>query len=87
MIDCSHANAGKDHTRQAAVCRNVLDQVRGGDRAILGLLIESQIEAGRQSWSPGAPLRYGVSITDACIGWDETQRLLREAAAVVRASR
>jgi len=77
MVDCSHDNSRKDHTRQSSVCEEVLDQVRAGERGILGVMVESQLEAGHQGWKPGAPLRRGVSITDACIGWDETARLLR----------
>jgi len=85
MVDCSHDNSAKDHTRQAATCREVLEQIRGGQAGILGLLLESNLEAGRQGWTPGAALRRGVSITDACMGWDETAALLAEAAAAVRA--
>jgi len=87
MVDCSHDNSAKDHTRQAGVWRDVLGQLRGGETRLLGLLLESNLEAGRQSWQPGAALRRGVSITDACIGWNETVELLREAAAAVRAAR
>jgi 3-deoxy-7-phosphoheptulonate synthase len=87
MIDCSHGNSGKDPSRQLRVCREVLDQVRGGQRAIMGLLLESNLVAGRQDWRPGAPLAYGVSITDACVGWDDTEALLHEAAAAVEAAR
>ena len=87
MIDCSHGNSGKDPSRQLRVCREVLDQVRGGQRAIMGLLLESNLVAGRQDWRPGAPLAYGVSITDACVGWDDTEALLHEAAAAVAAAR
>ena len=87
MVDCSHDNSGKDHTRQGEVCRAVLEQVRSGQNAILGLLLESNLEAGRQPWAPGAALRRGVSITDACIGWDETEALLHEIAAAVRRPR
>ncbi len=86
MVDCSHDNSEKDHTRQGPACREVLAQIRAGQSGILGLLLESNLEAGRQSWSPGATLRRGVSITDACMGWDETAELLREAAATIRAS-
>ena len=85
MVDCSHDNSAKDHMRQAATCREVLEQVRGGQPGLLGLLIEGNLEAGRQDWRPGAALRRGVSITDACMGWDETAELLREAAVAVRA--
>ncbi len=85
MVDCSHDNSNKDHTRQPGVGRVVLEQVRGGSPALLGLLLEGNLHAGRQSWSQGAPLRYGVSITDACMGWAETEALLHEAAVAVRA--
>lgn len=83
MVDTSHDNSGKDHTRQAQVCRNVVGQFAEGQRAIMGLLIESNLEEGRQDWAPGRELKFGVSITDACIGWDETEQLLKEIAAAV----
>ncbi len=78
MVDTSHGNTKKDFTRQPEVCRSVLSQVRGGNHDIMGLLIESNLMAGRQDWKRGVPLRYGVSITDGCIGWNETEPLLRE---------
>ncbi len=81
MVDCSHANSDKDPARQGPVCREVLAQVRAGQEAVVGVMLESNLEAGRQDWSPGATLRRGVSITDACIGWDETESLLDEIAA------
>jgi len=84
MVDCSHGNSGKDPERQAAVAREVLEQVRGGQNAICGLLLESHLKPGRQDWKPGRPLTYGVSITDACMGWDATEALLGEAASAVR---
>ena len=87
MIDCSHANSRKDHTRQGAVCRDVAAQVAAGDRRILGLMIESNLVAGAQKLEAGKELVYGQSITDACIGWDETQTLLEELAAAVRKGR
>jgi 3-deoxy-7-phosphoheptulonate synthase len=80
MIDCSHANSGKDHTRQAAVCRDVAGQIAAGNRNIIGAMLESNLVAGAQKLTPGKPLVYGQSITDACIGWDETLGLLRELA-------
>lgn len=86
MIDCSHANSNKDHTRQSLVCRDVAGQVAAGDRRIIGLMIESNLVAGTQKLVKGKPLTYGQSITDACIGWDETAVLLRELAASVRNS-
>jgi 3-deoxy-7-phosphoheptulonate synthase len=85
MVDCSHGNSGKDHRRQAGAFRSVLEQVAAGEERILGLLLESFLKAGRQELRPGAVLEYGVSITDACVGWPETEQLLQEAAAVVRA--
>jgi 3-deoxy-7-phosphoheptulonate synthase len=86
MVDCSHGNSGKDPTRQASVCREVLKQVRRGDRRIMGLMLESNLHGGRQSWKRGAPLRRGVSITDGCIGWNETEDLLHEIAEAVKVS-
>ncbi|MFM8415230.1 MAG: 3-deoxy-7-phosphoheptulonate synthase [Planctomycetota bacterium] len=80
IVDCSHANSGKDHTRQAAVWRDVLEQRRAGDTSIVGMMLESNIHAGSQPASADrASLQYGVSITDACIGWDETESLVLEA--------
>ena len=87
MIDCSHANSGKDHTRQPAVCANVAGQIAAGDRRIIGVMLESNLVAGAQKLVPGRELVYGQSITDACIGWDETHTLLGELARAVRARR
>jgi 3-deoxy-7-phosphoheptulonate synthase len=87
MIDCSHANSNKDHTRQRLVCRNVAAQVAAGDRRIIGVMLESNLVAGAQTLVPGKPLVYGRSITDACIDWDETHALLTELAAAVRSAR
>ena len=84
MIDCSHANSNKDHTRQSVVCRDVGEQISGGDERIIGVMIESNLVAGAQPFSPGRAFTYGQSITDACIGWDETLALLRELASAVR---
>jgi 3-deoxy-7-phosphoheptulonate synthase len=87
MIDCSHANSNKDYTRQGLVCRNVAAQIAGGDRRILGVMIESNLVAGAQALVPGKPLVYGQSITDGCIDWNETHGLLAELAAAVRSAR
>jgi 3-deoxy-7-phosphoheptulonate synthase len=84
MIDCSHANSSKDHTRQAVVCRDVAGQVAAGERRILGVMLESNLVPGAQKHVPGQPLVYGQSITDACMAWDETALLLKELAAAVR---
>lgn len=87
MVDCSHDNSGKNHERQGAVCRDVLGAVAEGREAICGVMLESHLEPGRQKWEPGLPLAYGVSITDACIGWAETRELLAEIEACVAAQR
>ena len=87
MIDCSHANSGKDYQRQPAVCRDVAAQVAGGDGRIVGVMLESNLVAGAQKLAAGQPLVYGQSITDACIDWTETRGLLEELAAAVRARR
>jgi len=87
MIDCSHANSNKDHTRQPLVCRDVAGQVASGERRIIGVMIESNLVAGTQKLVKGKPLTYGQSITDACIGWDDTTVLLKELAAAIRTSR
>jgi 3-deoxy-7-phosphoheptulonate synthase len=82
IVDCSHANSGKDPTRQSVVWRDVLEQRRAGDRSIVGMMLESNIHPGSQpAASDRSKLQYGVSITDACIGWDETEELLLEARA------
>ncbi len=87
MIDCSHANSNKDYTRQPLVCRNVASQIAAGDRRIVGVMLESNLVAGAQKLVPGQELVYGQSITDGCIGWDETRPLLAELAQAVRAGR
>ncbi|MBW2270268.1 MAG: 3-deoxy-7-phosphoheptulonate synthase [Deltaproteobacteria bacterium] len=84
MIDCSHGNSRKDYRLQGPVCREVLDLVRRRTPGILGMMIESNLEPGNQAWSPGQQLQRGVSITDACIGWDETAQLLNEMAEAVK---
>ncbi len=87
LVDCSHGNSGKDHARQVDVCRAVLEQVRSGQKALMGVMLESNLEPGRQDWQPGAHLRHGVSITDACIGWANTEELLNEIAEAVKLAR
>ncbi len=80
MVDCSHANAAKDHRRQPLVARSVRDQILAGNDSIVGLMIESHLHEGNQPLGDPAALRYGVSITDACIGWETTEALLDELA-------
>ena len=84
MVDCSHDNSGKDHTRQAGVCRSVVGQYVDGQKAIMGLMLESNLKPGKQAWKKGAELEYGLSITDACISWEETESLLKEVAQAIR---
>ena len=78
MIDCSHANSNKNHERQGVVVDAVASQVVTGNRSIVGIMLESNIEAGNQPI--GRDLAYGVSITDACVGWDDTVAMLRQLA-------
>jgi 3-deoxy-7-phosphoheptulonate synthase len=87
MIDVSHGNSGKSHRRQIEVGRDVAAQVAAGDARIIGVMIESHLEEGRQDLVPGVPLKRGVSITDACLGFAQTAPLLEELAAAVRARR
>lgn len=89
MIDCSHANSEKDHTRQVSVCRDVASQIAAGDQRIFGIMLESHLVCGRQDADnlDKDDLMYGQSITDACMGWEETEGLLRELAAAVKARR
>lgn len=78
MVDCSHANSGKQHARQEEVWRSVIDQRLKGNRAIIGMMVESYLKEGNQPFPRNAAeLCYGVSITDACLGWDATERMLR----------
>jgi 3-deoxy-7-phosphoheptulonate synthase len=87
MIDVSHGNSGKSHLRQIEVARDVAAQVAGGAARIIGVMMESNLEEGRQDLVPGATLKRGVSITDACLGFAQTAPLLEELAAAVRSRR
>ncbi len=87
MIDFSHANSRKKPQKQVDVGRDVAGQVARGDRRIMGAMIESHLIGGRQDWHPDTEMTYGQSITDACIGWDDTQPLLEELAEAVRRRR
>ncbi len=87
VIDCSHANCGKDHAKQPVAFRDVIEQRAKGNRGIVGLMLESHINAGNQSLNgTAATLKYGVSITDPCIDWQTTETLLREAHRALAAS-
>ncbi len=87
VVDCSHANSGKDPARQAIVCRDLAGQIAAGSTAIVGLMLESHLVAGAQKLVSGKPLTYGQSITDACMGWNETVELFEVLAGAVRSSR
>jgi len=87
MIDLSHSNSRKLPERQLEVGRDVAHQIADGDRRIFGAMIESHLTAGRQDVTPDAQLTYGQSITDACIGWDDTESLLRTLASAVQQRR
>jgi 3-deoxy-7-phosphoheptulonate synthase len=88
LIDASHGNSAKDHRRQRDVVAEALRQWSREPRpGVLGLMLESNLNAGRQDWSPSRKPEYGVSITDACIGWEETEELLHGCAEVIRAGR
>ncbi|KDB51719.1 phospho-2-dehydro-3-deoxyheptonate aldolase [Sphaerotilus natans subsp. natans DSM 6575] len=80
MVDCSHANSSKQHERQIDVARDIADQIAAGGRSVFGVMIESHLKAGAQKFSPGkddaSKLEYGRSITDACIGWDDSEQVL-----------
>jgi 3-deoxy-7-phosphoheptulonate synthase len=87
MVDTSHGNSGKDHRNQPRVARAVAEQVAAGQAGIVGVLLESFLEDGRQDLTDRERLVYGRSITDACMGWEMTAPVLRELAAAVRARR
>ena len=87
MIDCSHGNSQKDYTRQLPVAKAVAEQIATGSKRIAGVMIESNLEAGRQDFRAGTAPLFGRSITDACLGWSDTLVALRELAGAVRARR
>lgn len=83
MVDCSHANSSKDHNKQILVGNDLADQISAGENAIVGIMIESHLNAGRQNIVDPAKLEYGVSVTDACLAWDDTAPLLERLAEAV----
>ncbi len=91
MVDCSHANSLKQHEKQLDVAREVAAQIAGGSRSIFGVMVESHIHGGAQKFTPGkdkvGALEYGKSITDACLGWDDSQTLLQLLDEAVRVRR
>jgi 3-deoxy-7-phosphoheptulonate synthase len=87
MIDCSHANTDKQYPRQLTVAEAVGEQIAHGNHRIIGVMVESHLRAGRQDLVPGQPLVYGQSITDACLGWEDSVTLLEKLAQRVRQRR
>jgi len=87
MIDFSHANSSKQYQRQMEVGKDVMGQLGRGERRVFGVMIESHLNPGRQDLCPDKPLAYGQSITDACLGWDDSETLLHGLAEAVRQRR
>ncbi len=87
MIDCSHGNSLKDYRKQPLVSESLAQQISAGSKSIAGVMIESHLVEGKQNAKPGQPLTHGQSITDACISWEATEKVLDELAAAVRARR
>jgi 3-deoxy-7-phosphoheptulonate synthase len=91
MVDCSHANSSKQHEKQVDVARDIAHQIAGGSRSVFGVMVESHLNSGAQKFTPGKDdpqqLEYGKSITDACIGWDDSLRVLETLSDAVKARR
>ncbi|KAG5367972.1 Phospho-2-dehydro-3-deoxyheptonate aldolase, phenylalanine-inhibited [Yarrowia sp. C11] len=88
MVDCSHGNSSKNHKNQPLVASNVAQQIAAGEKSICGLMIESNINEGRQDICDNKEdMKYGVSVTDACINWEDTEKVLEELAQAVKTRR
>ena len=91
MVDCSHANSSKQHEKQLHVARDIAAQIAAGSRSVFGVMVESHINAGAQKFTPGkddaSKLEFGKSITDACLGWDDSLAALEVLSAAVLARR
>jgi 3-deoxy-7-phosphoheptulonate synthase len=91
MVDCSHGNSSKQHEKQVEVARDIAGQVAGGSRSVFGVMVESHLNAGAQKFTPGKDdanaLDYGKSITDACLGWDDSLETLDILSAAVKTRR
>ena len=91
MVDCSHANSSKQHQKQLDVARDIAGQLAAGSRSVFGVMVESHLQAGAQKFTPGqddaAALAYGQSITDACLGWDDSLQVLSVLSEAVKARR
>jgi 3-deoxy-7-phosphoheptulonate synthase len=87
MIDCSHANSRRNYKLQMEVAQDVANQLSAGEQRIFGVMVESHLKEGRQDLENGCSLEYGRSITDACLGWEDSVKLLESLAEGVRARR
>ena len=91
MVDCSHANSSKQHQKQIDVARDIAGQIAGGSNRVFGVMVESHLKAGAQKFTPGkdklSGLEYGMSITDACIGWDDSEQVLETLSQAVKQRR
>jgi 3-deoxy-7-phosphoheptulonate synthase len=91
MVDCSHANSSKQHEKQLDVAKDIAAQIAGGSRQVFGVMVESNLHAGAQKFTPGkddpSKLAYGQSITDACLGWDDSLASLEVLSQGVKARR
>ncbi|MDZ7938266.1 MAG: 3-deoxy-7-phosphoheptulonate synthase [Rhodoferax sp.] len=91
MVDCSHANSSKQHEKQLDVAKDIAAQISGGSKSVFGVMVESHLQAGAQKFTPGkddsSKLEYGKSITDACLGWDDSLQSLDVLSAAVKARR
>ena len=87
MIDASHANSSKKHENQIPVCADICKQIARGDERIVGVMVESNLVAGRQDLMEGCELVYGQSVTDACISWEDSLGVLEGLAAAVKQRR
>jgi 3-deoxy-7-phosphoheptulonate synthase len=91
MVDCSHANSSKQHEKQLDVARDIAAQVAGGSRQVFGLMVESHLQPGAQKFTPGKDdarkLEYGKSITDACLSWDDSLKVLEVLSEAVKLRR
>jgi 3-deoxy-7-phosphoheptulonate synthase len=91
MVDCSHANSSKQHEKQLEVARDIAAQITAGSKSVFGVMVESHLQAGAQKFTPGkddaSKLEYGKSITDACLGWDDSHTSLEVLSQAVKARR
>jgi 3-deoxy-7-phosphoheptulonate synthase len=91
MVDCSHANSSKQHEKQLDVARDIAAQISAGSKSVFGVMVESHLKAGAQKFTPGkddsSKLEYGKSITDACLGWDDSLASLEVLSQAVKARR